>query len=86
MITYYSRSVDADSGRQNVLVKDGVVVKQYLVARSGYYSGLGDPELVGQPASRLRRSGFKRVSGPQVFDAFKGRWVSMKVEEESESD
>jgi hypothetical protein len=84
MVRYYTRPIDAGNGRQNVVVKDGVVVKQYLVARSGYYTGSGYPELVGQPASRLRQLGFERVSGPQVFDSFRGRWVSMKVEEESE--
>ena len=85
-MSYYTRPIDAGSGRQNVKVKDGVVVKQYLIAREGYYTGMGNPELVGQPASRLPSLGFRRVSGPQVFDSFKGRWVSMKVEEESELD
>lgn len=86
MMSYYTRPIDAGSGRQNVMAEHGVVVKQYLVAREGYYTGVGNPELVGQPTSRLRRLRFKRVSGPQVFDSFSGRWVSMKVEEESESD
>ena len=89
MITYYSRPVDDGAGRQNVLVKNGVIVKQYLNAREGYYTGAGNPELVGQPESRLRKSGFKRVPGPQVFDALNNGWISAEVDnddEETESD
>ena len=89
MITYYSRAVDADNGRQNVIAKDGVIVKQYLNARQGYYSGLGNPELVGQPESQLQKLGFRRVPGPQVFNLHRNCWISIEVDEvndESESD
>jgi hypothetical protein len=89
VITYYSRPVDAGAGRQNVLVKNGVIVKQYLNAREGYYTGAGNPELVGQPESRLRKSGFRHVSGPQVFDRLNNCWISAEVDnddEETESD
>ena len=85
MLSYYTRSIDANCGRQNVIVKDGVVVMQSLVARKGYYSGMGNPELVGQPVSRLRELDFKRVRGPQVFDSFRNSWVSITVNEETES-
>ena len=89
MITYYSRSVDAGAGRQIVEVKNGVIVKQYLNARQGYYSGSGNPELVGQPKSQLWKQGFRHVAGPQVFDALINRWISVDVDndnEETESD
>jgi hypothetical protein len=86
MITYYTRPVDANCGRQNVWVKDGVIVKQYLVARSGYYTGPGNPELVGQPESQLRKLGFEPVAGPQVFDSLTHSWVSIKLDEEYEAD
>ena len=84
MINYYTRPVDADSGRQNVFAKDGVIVKQYLVAREGFYSGAGNPELLGQPESYLRKSGFRRVPGPQIFDRLNNRWISAKVDDDNE--
>lgn len=82
MITYYTRPVDANCGRQNVQVKDGVIVKQYLMARSGYYTGTGNPELVGQPESQLQKLGFRLVPGPQVFDRLINDWVSAEVEDD----
>ncbi len=84
MITYYSRSVDAGAGRQNVLVKNGVVVKQYLVAREGHYTGPGNPEIVGQPESGLRSIGFRQVRGPQVFNRYRNCWISIEVDETSD--
>lgn len=84
MITYYSRSVDAGAGRQNVLVKNGVVVKQYLVARQGYYTGPGNAEIVGQPESGLQNMGFRQVPGPQVFNRHRNCWISIEVDEESD--
>ena len=89
MISFYSRPVDADSGCQNVIVKNGVIVKQYLNAREGYYTGAGNPELIGQPESRLSKLGFRRVSGPQVFNRLNNGWISAEVEnddEETETD
>jgi hypothetical protein len=80
VLSYYTREIDAGCGRQNILVKDGTIVKQYLIARSGYYTGVGNPELLGQPESCLTRRGFKRVHGPQVFDALYNRWTSAEID------
>jgi hypothetical protein len=86
MITYYTRDIDANTGRQNVLAKDGVILKQYLVAREGFYTGAGNPELVGQPEARMLKLGFRGVPGPQVFNRHRNRWISINVDDESESD
>lgn len=84
MISYYTRPIDAGNGRQNILVKTGVIIKQYLNARQGYYTGPGNPELVGQPESQLQKLGFRRVPGPQVFDRLINDWVSAEVEDDDE--
>src|SRR5215469_9300202 len=34
---FYTRNIDAGSGRQNVMVVDGVITRQWLEARQGYY-------------------------------------------------
>ena len=89
MMRYYTRSIDAGCGRQNVIVKDGVIVQQYLVACSGSYTGAGNPALLGQPESRLSKLGFRRVPGPQVFNLHRNCWISIEVDEvndESELD
>src|SRR6185312_15514341 len=76
-VQYYTRNVDAGSGRQNVIVKDGVITHQYLVARQGHYTGNGNPELIGQPVKALRGKGFRKVKGPQAFNSFTGKWSSL---------
>lgn len=77
--TYYSRSLDADNCRQNLVVVDGIVTAQYLAARQGCYTGDGSPDYVGQAITALRGRGFRKVRGPQFFsDA--GRWQSGRAE------
>ena len=75
---HYTRSIDAGAGRQNVTVIDGKIVSQELVARQGYYTGNGNPELVGQDVKVLRGKGFKKVAGPQHFNSFAGKWQSVQ--------
>lgn len=76
-VQYWTRPVDAGNGRQNVTVADGVITAQQLVARQGYYTGDGNPELVGRPVAALRGMGFRRVKGPQAFNSFTGKWTSL---------
>lgn len=75
--TFYTRSIDDGCGRQNVTVEDDVIVSQGLVARNGYYTGDGNPELVGKPKTALRGMGFKKVSGPQHFNTVTNKWQSI---------
>ena len=75
--TYYTRSIDAGSGRQNITVVDGIITEQQLVARQGYYTGDGNPELIGREVSAMRGMGFRKVKGPQAFNTFTGKWYSL---------
>jgi len=74
--TFYVRPIDDGAGRQNVTV-DGVIVRQSLVARQGYYTGDGNPEIVGKPVVALRGMGFKKVKGPQSFNSMTNKWQSV---------
>ena len=60
MFELYTRSIDAGNGSQQVLLKDGKIVAQWLEANQGYYTGDGNPEFVGQMKSVLRGKGFKK--------------------------
>lgn len=62
---YYKHLVDLGGGTQFVEVTNGTITRQWLVARQGYCTGDGNPELVGQPKSKMRGYGFKKVSEPQ---------------------
>lgn len=75
MRTYYTRPIDCGCGRQNVVVDDGIIVRQTLEARSGYYTGDGNPEWVGCPKTVLRGKGFRKRPGIQVFDGWRWRTV-----------
>jgi hypothetical protein len=83
---FYTRNVDAGSGRQNVMVVDGVITRQWLEARQGYYTGDGNPELVGQPVTALRGKGFRHVAGPQAFNSVTGKWFSLDPNDYSEEE
>lgn len=69
----YERSVDAGNGKQVVLVVDGKIVEQKLVARQGRYTGDGNPEIVGKDVSAIRGWGFKKITGRE-------RLYSMEME------
>lgn len=62
MVTFYKRSVDAGHGTQYVEVVGETITRQWLEARQGYYTGDGNPELVGKPKSAMRGYGFRKVS------------------------
>ena len=76
-LAFYVRSVDDGQGRQNVCAVDGIISSQSLVARSGFYTGTGNPELVGKPVSVLRGRGFRKVKGPVAFQPTTGRWITL---------
>ncbi len=76
-VQYYTRNIDAGSGRQNVTAVDGIITAQELVARQGYYTGDGNPEWIGQSHAVLRGNGFRKVKCPQAFNSFTGKWYSL---------
>ncbi len=79
MITCYTRPVGRED-RQNVLVENGVVMRQYVVTTTQGFRGKDDnPELVGQPEAALQSLGFEQVPGPIAFRW--GRWVSITLDE-----
>jgi hypothetical protein len=62
MLELYSRGYGAGDAEQMLLVQDGVVVAQWLVAtRLAYHAGNGYPEMIGQSMSAFRGQGFRRV-------------------------
>lgn len=61
-VNYYKRSVDAGNGTQYVELIGDRIVRQWLGARQGYYTGSGNPELVGQAKAAMRGYGFRKVS------------------------
>lgn len=81
MIQHYARSIDDGAGRQNVTIVDGIITKQGLVARQGYYTGDGNPELVGKPKNAMHGMGFRKVAGPQTWNSFASKWQSVTEEE-----
>jgi len=61
-LVFYQRSIDCGNGYQIVTVKDGVIEAQSLESNGHhYYTGDGNPELVGQPVAALRGMGFKKI-------------------------
>lgn len=61
-LAFYDRSVDCGHGYQLVTVKNGVIEAQSLESNgSHYYTGDGNPELVGQSVTALRGMGFKKI-------------------------
>jgi len=62
-LSFYERDIDAHCGYQIVTVKNGTIEAQSIHSkqRGTYYTGDGNPELVGQPAKALRGMGFKKV-------------------------
>lgn len=76
MITCYARSLDRNR-RHNVLVEDGIVVKEYVTG--DLFRSEGNPELIGQPEASLQALGFEQVPGP--LERRWGLWVSITLEE-----
>jgi len=55
-IELYEREIDDGHGIQQVIVEDGIVIKQELVSKgAGYYTGDGNPELVGRKIDNVKR-------------------------------
>lgn len=81
MTQHYARSIDDGAGRQNLTIVDGIITKQELVARQGYYAGDGNPELVGKPKNAMHGMGFRKVAGPQTWNSFASKWQSVTEEE-----
>jgi hypothetical protein len=79
--TFHARELDAGNCRQNVTATDGVITDQWLEARSGYYTGDGNPEFIGQPVAILRGKGFRKVRGPVSFASGAGRWQAADPDE-----
>jgi hypothetical protein len=67
--TIYARPIDNGAGTQTVIVNDTVIAAQWLRARTGRYTGNGNPELIGQPVRVLRGMGFTKLRGAAERDA-----------------
>ncbi|HEX8234817.1 MAG TPA: hypothetical protein VF600_02585 [Abditibacteriaceae bacterium] len=62
MLELYSRGYGAGDAEQMVLVQDGVVVAQWLVATClAYHAGNGNPEMIGQSMTVFQERGFRKV-------------------------
>jgi hypothetical protein len=60
---WYQRDVDSGRGRQTLLVnEDGTVESQQVAPKQGgaYYTGDGNPEVVGRNVKALRGWGFRK--------------------------
>ena len=77
----YERSVDCGNGKQIVLVSDEKIVEQRLIARQGYYTGDGNPEIIGQPVSAIRGWGFKRIRNETKHYEMEMDWMQREIEE-----
>lgn len=61
-LSFYKRSIDCGNGSQIVTAQNGVIIAQELVSNGNhYYTGDGNPELVGASAAALRGNGYKRI-------------------------
>jgi hypothetical protein len=59
----YRRPIDDGQGYQQVLVENGIIVQQTLhsLQRGAWYTGDGNPDLIGKPVKALRGQGFRKV-------------------------
>jgi hypothetical protein len=59
----YRRPIDDGQGYQQVLVEHGIIVQQTLhsLHRGAWYTGDGNPDLIGKPVKALRGMGFRKV-------------------------
>jgi hypothetical protein len=71
----YKRSIDCGNGHQVVLVYEGKIVHQALHANQGYYTGDGNPELIGQTTQAIRGWGFARIRGEENLHQLFVEWA-----------
>ena len=58
---YKKRTIDYGNGTQYAELLDGTVTRQWIAANGNhYYTGDGNPEIVGKKESILRGMGFKK--------------------------
>lgn len=60
-VRFYTRRIGHSTGTQLVMAVAGVIVSQDLAADRGWFTGPGNPALVGQPIAALRGKGFSIV-------------------------
>jgi len=60
-VEFYKRTVDNGNGEQYLETHNGVIVKQWLTASQGRYTGDGNPELIGETKGSTRGMGFRKV-------------------------
>lgn len=67
---YKKRTIDYGNGTQYVeLNSDGIVTRQWIASNGNhYYTGDGNPEIVGKKESFLRGMGFKKVASESEND------------------
>jgi hypothetical protein len=76
MLELYSRGFGAGDAEQMLLVQDGVIVAQWLVAtRPAYHAGNGNPEMIGQSMAAFQGQGFRRI------DEWHGEWSADEFED-----
>ena len=76
MLELYSRGFGAGDAEQMLLVQDGVVVAQWLVAtRLAYHAGNGNPEMIGQSMTAFHGQGFRRI------EEWHGEWSADEFED-----
>ncbi len=77
----YKRSIDCGNGSQIVLVYNGKIVRQALHANQGYYTGDGNPELLGKTPQAIRGWGFTRIRGEETLHQLFVEWAQSDEEE-----
>jgi hypothetical protein len=76
MLELYSRGFGAGDAEQMLLVQDGVVVAQWLVAtRLAYHAGNGNPEMIGQTLTVFQDQGFRKI------EEWHGEWSANEFED-----
>lgn len=65
--TFKKRPIDYGNGTQYVeLNSDGIITQQWIASNGNHwYTGDGNPELVGQRESTLRGMGFRKITGSE---------------------
>jgi hypothetical protein len=65
----YTRELDAGNCTQVVITLNGEVVSQSLDARQGWYTGDGNPGVVGKQIADLHGYGFHKLQAVRRRDA-----------------
>ena len=82
MIIYKSRTVDYGNGTQYVELINKTVSRQWISSNGNHwYTGDGNPEIVGKAESSLRGMGFRKVEGDTEYNALLNWSISKDFDE-----